>query len=161
MIVLLMGVSGSGKTRIGTQLAEELSWEFLDGDDFHGQEQVKKMASGIPLTEQDRELWLEVLRELLQDRREKSQDCILACSALTAEFRRKLLKDFPDVVLIHLHGDFKLITKRMKNRRGHYFRPKLLTSQFETLQSPVSVLRIDISKSPDEIVGEICEYLEM
>lgn len=58
MIVLLMGVSGSGKTRIGTQLAEELSWEFLDGDDFHGQEQVKKMASGIPLTEQDRELWL-------------------------------------------------------------------------------------------------------
>lgn len=156
-----MGVSGSGKTRIGSQLAEELGWEFLDGDEYHGLEEVKKMASGIPLSEQDREVWLVVLRELLQARWDKDQDCILACSALTADFRRKLLKDFADVVLIHLHGDFEMIKKRMENRRGHYFRPELLKSQFETLESPVDVLRIEISKRPDEIVGEIREYLEV
>jgi gluconokinase len=159
MIIVVMGVSGSGKTKIGSQLAEELSWEFLDGDDYHSPEIVKKMASVVPLTEEDRKPWLGVLRKLIQTRWKGGQDCILACSALTADFRHKLLDGIPDVVLIHLDGDFSLIKKRMESRSEHYFKTELLKSQFNTLEPPEGVLRIDISKAPDEIVDEIREFL--
>ncbi len=157
MIIILMGVSGSGKTTVGSLLADELGWEFLDGDEYHSPGGVTSMASGIPLTEEDREPWLQILRQLLSNRPDKN--CILACSALTENFRRKLLKGYTEIELIHLDGDFDLIKKRMEKRRGHYFKAKLLESQFETLEEPKGVLAIDISKGLDEIVKEIRKHL--
>lgn len=160
MIVILMGVSGSGKTRVGTLLAKETGWEFFDGDDYHSEENVSKMASGIPLTENDRALWLERLREILLATVERDQDCILACSALTEDFRRKLLNGLPEVKLVHLQGTYDTIKSRMERRSGHYFKPGLLKSQFETLESPETALRIEITASPDEIVEKIRQSLE-
>jgi gluconokinase len=159
MIIILMGVSGSGKTTVGSMLADGLGWEFLDGDEYHSPAGVTNMASGIPLTEENRKPWLQELRQLLSNRADK--DCILACSALTENFRRKLLKGYTDIELIHLAGDFDLIKNRMEKRRGHYFKAKLLESQFETLEEPEGVRAIDISKGPDEIVKDIRKYLEI
>jgi gluconokinase len=154
-----MGVSGTGKTRIGSQLAQALGWEFLDGDDYHRPAEVKKMASGIPLTETDRQPWLVILRNLLLDRVQKGQDSILACSALTSDFRNKLIAGFTNISIIHLLGDYDLIKARMEERKGHYFNPDLLMSQFEALEPPEGVFTVDIAKKPDEIIEEIRGYL--
>lgn len=160
MIVILMGVAGVGKTTIGTLLATELGWKFADADAYHSPENVKKMASGIPLTDADRQPWLRLLREAIQSWITNGQDVVLACSALKESYRKYLSVD-PAVRFIFLKGPLPLIEERIRQRTGHYMHQELLASQFETLEEPVGVPRIDVSAAPAEIVREIRGKLDI
>jgi gluconokinase len=158
MIVVLMGVTGSGKTTVGRMLAAELGWNYYDADDFHSPANIEKMKRGIPLDDADRKPWLEALRDLIQNRLERSENCVLACSALKRSYRDYLLVD-EQVRLIYLRGSYELIKKRLSERRGHYMNPQLLDSQFETLEEPEGHLTIDVSLPSAEIVKSIRDQL--
>jgi gluconokinase len=154
MIILLMGVTGSGKTTAGQKLAESLGWGYFDADDFHSAANVAKMSSGVPLTDDDRKPWLESLQRLIQETLANDQSAVLACSALKLSYREMLLID-ERVKLVYLKGDYELIRARLTSRSNHYMNPALLESQFQTLEEPVDALRIDIQMQPDEIVSVI------
>lgn len=155
MIVILFGVTGAGKTVIGRALASALGWDFYDADDFHPPANVEKMSAGIPLTDEDRAPWLESLRELIETCNARRESAVLACSALKESYRRRL-KVSDEVRLVYLKGSYELIAARLKERRGHFMRPDLLRSQFDTLEEPGGgALVVDITPSPDEIVGAI------
>jgi gluconokinase len=154
MVIVLMGVTGSGKTTIGRLLSKELGWKYYDADDFHPQANVEKMKSGVPLNDDDRRPWLETLSHLIRNCLERGENAVLACSALKESYREFLLVD-ERVKLIYLKGDYALIQKRLNARRGHYMNPKLLDSQFETLEEPERDWQVDVSSSPDEIVKTI------
>lgn len=158
MIVILMGVTGSGKTTVGKLLADELGWEFYDADDFHPPGNIEKMKRGIPLDDADRKPWLETLNDLIRNRLEQGENGVLACSALKASYRDYLLID-EKVRLVYLKGDHELIRERLNDRTGHYMNPKLLDSQFETLEEPEGNFRVDASRSPSEIVTSIRDHL--
>lgn len=156
MIVLVMGVAGAGKTTVGNLLARELGWTFADADSYHSPENVKKMASGIPLTDDDRKDWLARLRELIQSWEASGENAVLACSALKDAYRRKLVIS-SNVKLVFLRGEFGLIRERMMLRPGHYMNPDLLHSQFETLEEPsvAEAVVADVSAPPEELVRSI------
>ena len=154
MIIILMGVSGSGKTTVGRLLSEELGWKYYEADDYHSRANVEKMRNGIPLDDADRRPWLETLRDLIRNCLERNENAVLACSALKESYREFLLID-ERVVLIYLKGDYEIIQKRLGERRGHYMNPNLLDSQFDTLEEPAADVHVDISSSPDEIVKKI------
>ena len=155
MIILLMGVSGSGKTTIGALLSKELKWDFFDGDDFHHPSNKKKMEAGIPLTDGDRQVWLSTLRELVIRLRGERKNAIIACSALKQSYRRYLLTHAEDVSLVYLKGDFEQIKKRLNDRKGHFVGESLLESQFSTLEEPENAIEVDITHTPAEIVAAI------
>ncbi len=155
MRLVLVGVSGCGKTAVGKALAKKLEIPFYDGDLFHSEANKEKMAQGIPLTDRDRRPFLEALAKLLKE----ESSLVLACSALKASYR-KALKVSPDVQFIYLKGTPELIRKRLKARKGHFFNPKLLRSQFETLEEPTDALVIDVSSSIEEIVSTILDKLK-
>jgi carbohydrate kinase (thermoresistant glucokinase family) len=155
MHIVLTGVSGSGKTAVGKELAKQLKIPFFDGDDYHSDSNKAKMAASIPLNDEDRTPWLETLAKLLK----KHPSAILACSALKSSYRTKL-KVSPDVVFIYLKGDYDLIRKRMEKRKGHFFNLSLLDSQFATLEEPIEGFVIDISQSIPEIVTKIRKLLK-
>jgi gluconokinase len=156
VIVLVMGVAGAGKTTVGNLLARELGWTFADADSYHSPENVKKMASGIPLTDDDRKDWLARLRELIQSWEASGENAVLACSALKDAYRRKLVIS-SNVKLVFLRGEFGLIRDRMMLRPGHYMNPDLLHSQFETLEEPsvAEAVVADVSAPPEELVRSI------
>ena len=154
MVIVLMGVTGSGKTTIGQKLSAELDWKYYDADDFHPPANVEKMRAGIPLDDTDRIPWLEILSDLIRNCLERGEDAVLACSALKKSYREYLLID-ERVKLIHLRGDYALIRERFSGRRGHFMNPALLDSQFATLEEPEQALQMDISLSPGEIVKTI------
>ena len=158
--VIVMGVSGSGKTSIGKALANRLGWDFYDADDFHPPENVAKMANGIPLDDSDRAPWLAALHDLISSSLTANRPGVLACSALKERYRRQLLKDNGDVQLVYLKGRYDLIWSRMSVRKDHYMKPRMLQSQFETLEEPVYALTIEISGSVDEIVEKIIGQIE-
>ena len=158
MIIVLMGVTGSGKTTVGRLLADELGWPFDDADDFHQAGNIEKMKRGIPLDDADRKPWLESLHDLIRKRLERGENGVLACSALKQSYRDYLLID-ETVHLIYLRGDYELIKGRLSDRSGHYMNPQLLDSQFETLEEPEGHPGIDVSSPPAEIVKTIREYL--
>jgi gluconokinase len=158
MIIVLMGVTGSGKTTVGKLLADELGWKYYDADDFHSPANIEKMKRGIPLDDVDRKPWLESLRDLIRNRFERAENGVLACSALKASYRNYLLVN-DEVRLIYLKGDYDLIHKRLGDRSSHYMNPKLLDSQFDLLEEPEGHLAIDVSSSPAEIVRNIREHL--
>jgi gluconokinase len=160
MIVLIMGVSGSGKTTIGQQLADTLRWEFVDADSFHSPSNRKKMSAGTPLSEQDRRPWLDALREAIDRWIGEGRNVVLACSALTASARRILISDNRSVKLVYLKGAFELIQARLA-RRPHHFMPQgLLESQFDTLEEPADALTIDAGWPPDAITAHIITSLD-
>lgn len=158
MVIVLMGVTGSGKTTIGRLLSRELGWTYYDADDFHSPANILKMRNGTPLTDEDRRPWLEILSRLIRECLERGEQAVLACSALKESYRKFLLVD-DRVKLIYLKGDYCILQKRLSERRGHYMNPALLDSQLETLEEPTRGLQVDISLSPDEIVRRIKTYL--
>jgi len=159
--LILMGVSGSGKTAVGEFLSQKLSWPFFDGDDFHPKENVAKMAAGIPLDDDDRTPWLTILHDLIADHLAEGKSLLLACSALKQTYRDLLLEGNPNTVFVHLKGDFDLIMNRMQARSGHYMKPEMLHSQFETLEEPADALSVDIGQNLDRITEEIITKLHL
>ncbi|MGA7194223.1 MAG: gluconokinase [Anaerolineales bacterium] len=151
MIIIIMGVSGAGKTTIGRLLAKELSWNFYDADDFHSVANKDKMSRGVALTDEDRADWLISIRKLLNENIETSQSIVLACSALKQEYRN-ILQVNDEVRFVYLQGTYQQIEARMKERNEHYMKPEMLASQFAILEEPTDALTVDISKAPKEIV---------
>lgn len=148
-----MGVSGSGKTTVGRLLAEKLQLPFFDADDFHPQSNIEKMTLGIPLTDEDRLPWLTILKDRLDQ--QKGKGAVLACSALKESYREIL--GCRNHKLVFLNGDYSTICDRMLSRKNHFMSPDLLKSQFETLQTPVYGLHLDVSTDPDKLVNQIVE----
>jgi len=157
VIAIIFGVSGSGKTTLGKLLAEELGWRFYEADDFHSGANIDKMKRGVPLTDEDRQPWLERLRELIKRAMAAGENAVLACSALKRAYRDRLRTN-EEVKFVFLHGDYALIEKQMRQRRGHFMDPELLRSQFADLEEPRSdehVLTIELGHIPQELVEEI------
>jgi gluconokinase len=160
MVVILMGVTASGKTTVGRLLATASGYQFYDADDFHPRANVDKMRRGIPLDDADRRPWLEALRDLVRRCLAEERNAVLACSALKEAYRRYFLID-PRVKLVYLKVDEGLIRQRLQRRRGHFMNPSLLESQFATLEEPENALWLDASRSPEELVGTIRCRLQM
>jgi gluconokinase len=155
LVIVPMGVAGSGKTTIGESMAAALGWEFRDADEFHPPENVAKMAAGIPLTDEDRQPWLESIRSYIERMLRRDEPAIVSCSALRAAYRDKLRVDPARVKLVHLSGDAALIRQRLEGRAGHFMKPEMLTSQLQTLEPPAHALTIDVSLRPADIVAAI------
>ncbi len=158
--VIVMGVSGSGKTTVGQALARRLGWDFYDADGFHPIENISKMASGIPLGDEDRAPWLASLQALISASLKEKRPGVLACSALKESYRQQLVQGNDDVLLVYLRGDYELIWSRLAARQDHYMKPEMLQSQLDILEEPTDVLAMDISMSVEEIVGKILMYME-
>ncbi len=150
-----MGVSGSGKTTIGKLLAERLGCEFLDGDDFHPPQNVAKMASGTPLTDEDRLPWLEGLNEKIREKKA----AVLACSALKQSYRDILTRGLPSCRFVHLRGSLGLIRARLEERRHRYMPASFLESQFAALEPPPGAVDVDIAESVENCVDAIAARL--
>jgi len=160
MIVVLMGVSGSGKTTIGKVLADELHWTFVDADDFHPAANIDKMRRGAPLNDDDRRPWLDALRRRIDEARDAGENIVLACSALKHAYQEYLQREAPKSIhYVHLRGSEELIRQRLAARKGHFMNPELLHSQFETLEPPGHALQVDITPSPPVIADEIRRQL--
>lgn len=156
MIVVLMGVSGSGKTTVGKVLAGELGWTFLDADDFHPAANVAKMHRGEPLNDEDRRPWLRAVRERIDEATARGENVVLACSALKHAYQDYLEQHAPENVhYVYLSGSEDVIRERLAKRTGHFMNPNLLHSQFETLEPPDNALRVDITAAPEVIASEI------
>ena len=151
MVIIVMGVSGAGKTTLGRLLAERLGMPFIEGDDYHPPANVAKMASGVPLEDEDRWPWLDALnRRLLQER-----DAVVACSALKAAYRTRLLAGIADARLVHLHGDKALIAGRLSERQHRYMPASLLESQLAILEPPREAILVDVAADPAACVEMI------
>jgi gluconokinase len=154
MVVLLMGVTGSGKTTVGLALAQSLGWQFVDADDFHSPANIAKMRAGIPLDDSDRTPWLAVLRTAIVGWLQAGASVVLACSALKQVYREQLVVS-PEVRLVYLRGEPEAISRRLSERPGHYMNPDLLASQFATLEEPHDAAVVDINATVSKIVAEI------
>lgn len=160
MIIIVMGVVGSGKTTIGKLLASKLGWEFADADDFHPQSNVDKIRNGIALTDEDREPWLDRLRESIMGWITADRNVVLACSALKSSYRAKLGVG-PQVRFVYLKGSARLIAERLRARHGHFAGESILASQIADLEEPTGVITVDIKDPPEQIVAEIKRALTM
>jgi carbohydrate kinase (thermoresistant glucokinase family) len=158
VVVLLMGVAGSGKTTVGSKLAEELGWSFRDADEFHPPENVAKMSAGTPLSDADRAPWLAAIRAHIETTLARGESGVVTCSALKESYRAAAIPDPKRVTLVHLEGDYNLILERMQQRQ-HFMKPEMLKSQFATLEPPAGALTVDIAKTPDEIVADVRKKL--
>jgi gluconokinase len=157
--VIVMGVSGSGKSTVGELLAARMGWRFYDGDHFHPPENVAKMAAGIPLDDADRAGWLAALATLIRDGLQAGESGVIACSALREKYRDILRVDDTQVQFVYLKGTFEVIWSRMQGRRNHYMKAEMLQSQFAALEEPVGVLACDITEPPPQIVAQIVAAL--
>lgn len=160
MVYILSGVSGVGKTTIGLLLSARLELPFYDADDFHPHENVEKMASGLPLQDEDRHSWLETLAQNIKKWNEKG-GAVLACSALKETYRRQL-QSIPEKELqwIFLHSDYEVILQRVSGRNGHYFKSSLLKTQYDTLEPPDYGLHINVNKPKENIIDEIMQKVK-
>lgn len=165
MFIIVMGVSGSGKTTVGRALAVAMNVPFYDGDDYHPQANIDKMAAGIPLTDEDRAGWLAALANLIGGRLRAGQGGVLACSALRQSYRDVLSAPDPERVrFVYLRGTYEVILARMGARGGHFMKPEMLKSQFEILEEPWQAITVDVTwpveANVKKILAEINEGLD-
>ena len=160
MILLLMGVTGSGKTTVGKLLAQRLGWPFLDADDFHPPQNIEKMQHGVPLTDEDREPWLAAIHAELLRCAAKNQDAVLACSALKRSYRETLASGV-DLRICYLQGTYSEIAARLQSRTGHFAGKAILAGQFADLQEPADALVLPVSNAPEEIVKDLLRELRL
>ncbi|HVY97855.1 MAG TPA: gluconokinase [Dongiaceae bacterium] len=163
VVVVLMGVSGSGKSTVGEKLAAELGCPFLEGDDFHPAANVAKMKRGIALTTADREPWLTSIAAKIDDLLREKQPAVISCSALQRAYRDIIIGNRPRVALVYLKGSYDLIRHRLEGRHGHFMPASLLKSQFDALEEPAPdehPIVVDIALPPAEICAAILHGLE-
>lgn len=158
MIIMLIGVTGSGKSTVGRLLAAQLGWQFCEGDDFHPAANLAKMTRGVPLDDEDRKPWLQAIQRVIRDAVEKRENVVIACSALKESYR-SMLQVEGEVIFVYLKADSALIQQRLKKRTGHFMNPVLIASQFDTLEEPNQALQIDAALTPAEIVLVIRDQL--
>jgi len=161
-VILVAGVSGSGKTTIGTLLAERLGWDYAEADAFHSEANIAKMAAGHPLNDEDRLPWLRSIAAWIDDRLATDRPGVVTCSALKRKYRDLLAGGHPEVAMVLLDGDRDLIEARMKARKGHFFKATLLDTQFADLELPSpdeDVLLAPITGTPEETVDHIIKAL--
>jgi gluconokinase len=157
VIVVVFGVSGAGKTTIGKLLARQLGWRFLEADDFHPPENINKMRSGHPLTDEDRWPWLDCLHKQIEQLVFAGENAVLACSALKRAYRDRL-RVTDQVEFVFLRGDYALVEKQLRTRHRHFMNPDLLQSQFDDLEEPQAdehALTVALGRTPEEILDEI------
>ena len=154
MIIVLMGVTGAGKTTVGRALAEQLHWRFADADDYHSAANIAKMRAGVPLTDDDRAPWLQSLHYAIAEWIRAGESVVLACSALKASYRDVLLVS-PEVKFVYLRASPALIAARVAARTGSYMNPQLVPSQFATLEEPRDAVVIDASGTVEECIAKI------
>jgi gluconokinase len=152
--IVLMGVSGCGKTTVGRLLARSLQWPFYDGDDFQPQSNLVKMSQGFSLTDEDRAPWLKALGDLLAGILERRGHAVLACSLLKAAYRERVLGGRNDVGLVHLKGPYGLIEARLKAREGHFFKSGMLAGQIEILEEPEAPV-VEIDREPGAVADAV------
>ena len=155
MVVVLMGVAGSGKTTIGEQLAQELGWAFADADRFHPAANVEKMSAGQPLDDRDRAPWLAAIRRYIDDAVASERNAVVTCSALKERYRTALIGDPQRVKLVYLRGTREVLWERISGRQNHFMKPAMLDSQLAALEEPSTALVIDINQSLGEVVAAI------
>jgi gluconokinase len=163
VIVIVMGVSGSGKSYMAGKLADATGWAFAEGDDYHSDANKAKMAAGIPLTDADRGPWLDTLHEVLANWHQTGQSGILTCSALKETYRQHLTADLPEARFVWLDPPRSVLADRMAHRPGHFMPPALLDSQLATLQPPVgatNTLRLDGSEPIEQAIPRILKWLD-
>jgi gluconokinase len=161
MVVIVMGVSGAGKSTIGRKLAAELGWEFAEGDEWHPASNIQKLSHGIPLTEEDRRPWLLTLRAKIEQWLRDGTDVVLASSTLRQRYRDMLIVNPANMRLVYLKGSFSLLKDRLLRRGKHFMAPELLQSQFETLEEPTeglvppAAIIVDVADAPEIIVQKV------
>ncbi|GAB2907725.1 gluconokinase [Paraburkholderia jirisanensis] len=162
MILIAMGVSGAGKSRIGELLAERLKCSFTDGDAFHSTANKEKMHKGIPLTDEDRWPWLATIREAIEEKQRANETAVFTCSSLKRSYRDILRDGDSDVCFVYLKGTREVLEQRLHTRTGHFFDPSLLTSQLDTLEEPSDdeAITVSIELAPEQIVDSVLEQLE-
>jgi len=156
-MIIIFGVSGAGKTTVGKLLVQELGWQFLEADDFHPAANIEKMCRGHPLTDEDRWPWLDRLREQIEQLLSAGENAVLACSTLKRAYRDRLhVSD--EVKFVFLHGDYALVERQLRSRRGHFMNAALLQSQFDDLEEPQAdehARTVALGRAPEAIVEEI------
>lgn len=161
LVILVMGVAGSGKTTIGRELARALGWSFHDADEYHPPANIAKMSAGQPLDDRDRAPWLAAMRAGIEASLARGESSVVACSALKASYRAFLMVDAARVKGVYLRGDFALFRRRIRERQGHFMKENMLKSQFEALEPPQDALTVDAARAPDAIVAEIRRQLSL
>jgi gluconokinase len=160
LIVVVMGVTGAGKTTIGRLLAAQLGWEFADADQFHPKTNVEKMSRGVALTDADREPWLAAMRSAILAWISQNRNAVLACSALKRAYRSELMVG-PEVRFVYLRGNYEAVARQLRVRHGHFATESILADQFATLEEPDNAVVVDVGDDPAQMVAEIRHHLGM
>jgi len=158
LAIVVMGVSGCGKSTVAARLAQRLGWDLAEADAFHSAANVEKMRSGIALTDEDRWPWLDAIAAWIAAQRAQARPCIVACSALKRRYRERLAAGHDDVRFVYLKGGYEVVAARLAGRSGHYMPLSLLQSQYDALEEPAAderVLVVSIERAPDELVDEV------